>query len=57
MEINKNDAYKLNVDDLSVDSFHPVAQPEPAQAQAFVAQEPVGVVWTGCMSECTECTF
>ena len=43
--------YRLDIDALEVDSFEPVAPPQTSAA------EPVGngIVWTGCMSECTEC--
>lgn len=40
--------HRLNVEELSVETFDPnvIADPMPTA-------EPI--VWTGCMSECTEC--
>lgn len=38
----------LSLDDLMVDSF--TTTPTTA-----ADSEQVGIVWTGCMSECTEC--
>lgn len=44
--------YRLDIESLDVDTFEPIPAPEPA------VSEPTGpnyIVWTGCMSECTEC--
>lgn len=44
--------HRLDIDALNVDSFEPIPAPETPEG------EPTGpnyIVWTGCMSECTEC--
>ncbi len=40
------DKIVLNLDDLMVDSF---------TTADTSSSDQVGIVWTGCMSECTEC--
>ncbi|HYW05662.1 MAG TPA: pinensin family lanthipeptide [Longimicrobium sp.] len=50
---------KLQLDDLEVVSFETAEEPT-ATGTVMGQQEPdraAGIVWTGCMSECTECTF
>ena len=52
MDINKNDIYKLSLEDLAVDSF----EPSPADPTiSALAIDPMGRAWTGCLSDCTEC--
>jgi len=47
---------KLQLDDLEVDSFE-TAEAPTATGTVMGQNDPqqVGIVWTGCMSECTEC--
>ncbi len=43
--------HKLDIEDLNVETF----TTEPVVASFAAAGTAAGIVWTGCMSECSEC--
>ncbi len=46
--------YRLDIEALDVDTFEPVPAPAPQPGEPQLG-DPNYIVWTGCMSECTEC--